>query len=91
MVAPPEAPCNAQSGKAKAAPKEDSKKSAAKGSIKAGALISPARDGQDRPNAVTLITLRLPIEQRLCQVAISQSPLSPLLRNIWSLLGVDKN
>jgi hypothetical protein len=38
----------------------------------------PAKRGkeerEDRPNAVTLITLRLPGEHRLCQVAIISIP-----------------
>jgi hypothetical protein len=53
---------------------------------------------EDRPNAVALITLRLPRVLRICQVAIISytrwpflnRPISPLLWNIWSLLGVDK-
>jgi hypothetical protein len=43
--------------------------------VRAARLKGKGRS-EDRPNAVTLITLRLLRELRLCQVAISQSPLS---------------
>ena len=42
-----------------------------------GPVIRGKKEREDRPNAVTLITLRLPRDMRLCQVAISQLPLSP--------------
>jgi hypothetical protein len=42
-----------------------------RGSKKRGGPVKwEKEETEDRPNAVTLITLRLPIEMRLCQVAI---------------------